>query len=66
MHDNVRLFSRDNLRDGFPVPDIDFVYANAGANRLEILFLDKGVVKIVEIVNNRDAVTLRQQGLNEV
>src|SRR5262249_31974929 len=66
MHDSVRLFSREDVRHGFLVPDIDFVNANLGTNRLKILFLDKRVVKIVEIVNNRDASALRQQGFNEV
>jgi hypothetical protein len=39
---------------------------NAGSNRFEIPLFDKWVVKVVEIVNDRDAIVMLQQGLNEM
>ena len=66
MHDSFRPISGDDGRDRFLIPDIDFVNGDPGANRFEIPFLDKRIVKIVKIVNNRDAGAWRQQSLNEV
>jgi hypothetical protein len=66
MHNSVRVFGRNYIGDGLLIPDIDFVNVDPAANRFEILLLDSGIVEIIEIVDDRDAVVAHQQGFNEV
>jgi hypothetical protein len=66
MDNSLRVFSRNCIGDGLSIPDIDFVNVDLAANRFEILLLDHGIVKIVEIVYDRDSMAARQESLNEV
>ncbi len=60
MENRVEFFFSKHIRDLFAIPKIDIVQTNVFRDRGNVRALDLRIVKIVEVVEDRDVVTVRE------
>src|SRR6476660_339952 len=66
MNDRVDLFAMKNFSDPAGVTQVGMMDGDLVANPGNVVMLDLGIVKVVEVVQNRDFMSFTQQLLDQM
>jgi hypothetical protein len=66
MNNSIRQFRGKRTENCFPVPDIQRIKVNVRQNSLDVFPFDPRIVKVVEVIDDRDGMPIRQQGFDQM